>query len=152
MTFKLTTNGWYVNADNDRCEVALLNGTWVGVYKSGEVCVFNPDGQCHQANEFSDPDITERYNITAAFEGWDSNPFEGAPPGYRFATFEGFYEEEPKAFEEAECFGGGFLGFSQDGIIKHELSDQFIAPFKDPWGCWAKNSLVSRADFEREKQ
>lgn len=73
MTIQLT-NGHWQNANGDRCEVALLNGIWVAIW----------DGQ-RQSHHLETGESISRspdnfdFEITATFEGWLSNPFDGAP-------------------------------------------------------------------------
>lgn len=153
--FRLSGNGWYVNADNDRCEVALLNGVWAGVYKFKKggklICVFDETGFCKSwilvdvpiAHRHVPSPTEERCNITAAFEGWESNPFEGAPSEFTWVgqNLNGsitYFDKEPSC--------NAPFGY---WLAANETADDLRTPVKYI-GDW-RNSLVRRADFEGEK-
>lgn len=138
--FQLTPNQkHYVNAAGERCECAFLNGVWVaswGEKHMNHVTTHAADGSVISGH-------LPEWAITAQFEDWLSDPFEGAPEWVRFAT--ACNAKNPNAVLWARRPEPTDFRFAWGSLHEDEKSQ--LNPDAVYIGDW-RNSLIKRGEWE----
>lgn len=146
MTFKLTpTTKHYVNAEGDRVEVALLGALWFGVVireNQQLPCMYSESGLCLWTLHLSNAGEMRKMNLVKEFEGWLSNPFEGAPEWVTHATAFGWHASQPGLQWINDYRGPDPTGCAEvwisPSMSRRESDTKYI-------GDW-RNSLVERKE------
>lgn len=142
--FQLTPeHRFYVNAQGDRCEAALLNGAWVAVWDNGNITRHSGDGRCTFSRLYANHSLIEDHHITAEFTGWLSNPFEGAPEWAQFAASNPRGRIVLFADEPDKLLFGEYSGYLSVGAKGREVTNR-KGLYAGDW----RNSLTHRSDWE----